>query len=319
MPFFPFVQLEYTHSIGPPPGRYVVHPHDRNGSESFVAGGGQVPSPDTPIDEIDVRLMGTADVLAIQVKGTSGPTPKRWKSGLPTPPPGEPPAELSVTVVTVILATRMIGEEQLAAQQLSTVAGSPEEQARVLETALAIVRRSVSAYRLAAADPYVPDISPLDARAARIGYGEAGAVVRGSWTKAIGVRLPKPPKINRTTQLMPVQAMAAMLNGSMGSLQSEELILAAVRDLDNDRVRGAAMTVNAAQELLLAELAGEELRAKVAPLVAKVESSRDAVRELAARAVLDQLSGRDAELLREYADAAGALVDAWRYVPLGFA
>jgi hypothetical protein len=118
---------------------------------------------------------------------------------------------------------------------------------------------------------------------------------------------------------MPVQAMAAMLNGSIGSLESEELILAAVRDLDNDRVRGAAVTVNAAQELLLAELAGEELPAKVARLVAKVESTRDAVREIAARAVLDQLTPRDADALREYADDAGALVDAWRYVPLGFA
>jgi hypothetical protein len=118
---------------------------------------------------------------------------------------------------------------------------------------------------------------------------------------------------------MPVQAMAAMLNGSMGSLQSEEMILAAVRDLDNDRVRSAAATLNAAQELLLAELAGEELQPRVARLVAKLESTRDAVREIAARAVLDQLTNRDADALREYADDAGALIDAWRYVPLGFA
>jgi hypothetical protein len=238
---------------------------------------------------------------------------------LPKPPPGEPPGEISVTIVTVILATRMIADERLARRQLATIEGSPEEQAAVLEAGLTILRKGVSAYRLAAADPYVPDVSPLDARAARIGYGEAGAVVRGGWTEAIGVRVPKSPKINRTTQLMPVQAMAAILNGSLASLESEEMLLAALRDLDNDRNRSAAVTINAAQELLLAELAGEELAPKVSRLVAKLEATRDAVRELAARAVLDQLSGRDAELLREYADDAGALIDAWRYVPLGFA
>jgi hypothetical protein len=319
MPLFPFVQLEYTHSIGPPPGRYIVHPYDRNGSESFAAGGGYVPTVDTPYDQLDAKLMGTADVLVVQVRGASAPSPKRFRSGLPRATPGEQPAELSVTIVTVILATRMIRDERLAPGQLTSVRNSVEEQHRILEAALAIVRRGVSAYRLAAADPYVPDLSPLDARAARIGYGEAGDVVRGSWTEAVGVPLPKPQKVNRTTQLMPVQAMAAILNGSMGSLQSEEMILAAVRDIDNGRLRGAAVTINAAQELLLAELAGEELPAKVARLVAKVESTRDAVRELASRAVLDRLTNRDEDALREYAEDAGALIDAWRYVPLGFA
>ena len=320
MAIFPFVQLEYTHSIGPPVGRYIVHPHDRNGSVDFAAGGaGILPGPESPLDDIDARLMGTADVLVIQVRGASAPTPKRWRSGLPKPPPGEPPAEISVTLVTVILATRMLRDERAARSQLATIEASPDEQAKILETALTIVRKGVSAYRLAAADPYVPDVSPLDARAARIGYGEAGAVVRGGWTEAIGVRVPKPPKMNRTTQLMPVQAMAAMLSGAIASLESEEMLLAAIRDLDNGRYRGAAVTVNAAQELLLAELAGEELPAKVARLVAKVESSRDAVREIAGRAVLDQLTSRDPDLLREYADDAGALIDAWRYVPLGFA
>ena len=319
MPLFPFVQLEYTHSIGPPPGRYIVHPYDRNGSETFAAGGGYVPSVDTPYDELDAKLIGTADVLVVQVRGASAPAPKRFRSGLPKAPSGEPPAELSVTVVTVILATRMIRDERLAAGQLHSVQNSPEEQERILDAGLEIVRRGVSAYRLAAADPYVPDLSPLDARAARIGYGEASAVVRGNWTEAVGVRLPKSPKVNRTTQLMPVQAMAAMLNGSMGALESEEMILAAVRDLDSGRIRAAAVTINAGQELLLAELAGEELPAKVARLVAKLESSRDAVRELAARAIRDQVSVRDADKLREHAEDAGALIDAWRYVPLGFA
>jgi hypothetical protein len=319
MPLFPFVQLEYTHSIGPPAGRYIVHPFDRNGSESFAAGGGQVPAPDTPEDELDAKLLGTADVLVIQVRGAPAPAPRRFRPGLRTPPAGEQPAEISVTVVTVVLATRMIGDEATAASQLASIAGSPEEQQRILDAALTIARKGVTAYRLAAADPYVPELSPLDARAARIGYGEASAVVRGGWTDAIGVKLAKMPKINRTTRLMPVQAMAAMLNGSLSALEAEELVLGAVRDLDHGRNRGAAVTINAAQELLLAELAGEELPPKVVRLVAKLESGRDAVRELAKRAVLDQLSAGDPELLREYIEDTGAVIDAWRYVPLGFA
>ena len=97
------------------------------------------------------------------------------------------------------------------------------------------------------------------------------------------------------------------------------MLLRCVRDLEYHRNRSAAVTIHAAQELLLAELGGRSWRQRCRGSSPSSSSTRDAVRELAARAVLDQLSGRDAELLREYADDAGALIDAWRYVPLGFA
>jgi hypothetical protein len=297
---FTFVQLEFTHSIGPPPGRYTIHPHDHQGSYDRNAS------------------LGSADVLVVQVRGAPGPARRRFRPSLPAAPPGAAPAEISVTVVTVVLATSMLDNPESAKQLLASLKGSSEQQQQLVAGALAIVNRGVSAYRLAAADPYVPDLSPLDARAVRIGYGDASSVVRGGWSEAFGVKPAPVPKLARTTRLMPIQAMAGMLAGTIGVLEAEEPILCVVRDLDQGRNRAAAITLPGAQELLLAELAGHDLRPQVVELVAKVESGLQAARRLAGRALLDQLSSRDQERLRELAEDAGALVDAWRYVPLGF-
>jgi hypothetical protein len=297
MPLFPFVQLEFTHSIGPPAGRYTVHPRD-------------------PQDQDDG--LGSADVLVVQVRGAPGPSPRRFRPSLRAAPDGELPAELSVTVVTVVLATRLLVDVGAAKRLLASLKASREEQQRLVSGACAIVSRGVSAYRLAAADPYVQDLSPLDARATRVGYGDAASVMRGGWSEAFGVKPTRPPKITRTTRLMPLQAMTGMLADTGGVLEAEELILSAVRDLDHGRNRAAAMTLVGAQELLLAELAGHDLDARVVKLVGKVESTREDVRRLADRALLDQLTGRDQERLLELVEDAGALVDEWRYVPLGF-
>jgi hypothetical protein len=48
-----------------------------------------------------------------------------------------------------------------------------------------------------------------------------------------------------------------------------------------------------------------------------VVQSRDAVDDLAERALSGALTGDDLERLGELAEEAGALVDAWRYVPAG--
>jgi hypothetical protein len=117
---------------------------------------------------------------------------------------------------------------------------------------------------------------------------------------------------------MPMQGMAAALTGTGRVLESEELILRVVRDLDHGRNRAAAMTLNAAQELLLAELAGEVLGAQVHGRIEKVIAARELAAQLAERALRGGLSGGDVAKLHELAEDAGAVVDAWRYVPLGY-
>jgi hypothetical protein len=319
MPLFPFVQLEFTHSIGPPPGRYTVPPRDRNASPSFaLAAGphraGARVSLEEPVDE---AAIGTADVLVIQVLGAPAPARRRFRAALPPAAEGAAPREVSVTVVTVVLATRVLADHDTATRLMSSLRTSADERDALLAGALAIVRGAVSAYRLAAADPYVPDLSPLDARAVRVGYGDASAVVRGGWSEAVAVAAERPPRLTRTGRLMPVEAMAGMLAGTVGVLEAEELILAVVRDLDHGRHRAAAITLAGAQDLLLAELSGTDVPEVAAP-VAQFEATRDEVGEIAARAIADQLNRSDPHRIGELAEQAGAVVDVWRYAPLGY-
>jgi hypothetical protein len=151
----------------------------------------------------------------------------------------------------------------------------------------------------------------------RIGFGEAGVVVRGGWEDAFAVSPPAQPRINRTVRLMPMQGMAAVLTGTGRVLESEELILRVVRDLDHGRNRAAAVTLDAAQRLLLAELAGEVVGAQVHGRIEKVITARELAAQLADRALRGELCEPDVATLHELAEDAGAVVDAWRYVPLG--
>jgi hypothetical protein len=323
-PQFPFVQLEFTHSIGPPAGRYTVYSEENGASGGPHAGpaAATVPAesraaPRVSLDGVDESLLGTADVLVVEVRGGPPPSPRRFRQNLSRAPEGAPPRELSVTVVTVVLGTRVLDDLSAARKLLRSIKRSREEQDRWTTVALAIVGRGVSAYRASAADPYVPDVSPLDACAVRIGFGEAGVVVRGGWEDAFAVSPPAQPRINRTVRLMPMQGMAAVLTGTGRVLESEELILRVVRDLDHGRNRAAAVTLDAAQRLLLAELAGEVVGAQVHGRIEKVITARELTAQLADRALRGELCEPDVATLHELAEDAGAVVDAWRYVPLG--
>ena len=324
-PQFPFVQLEFTHSIGPPAGRYIVYPQANGASggshastvAAAVSAGSQA-APSVSPDGVDESLLGAADVLVVEVRRAAPPSPRRFRPNLPRRPEGAPPRELSVTVVTVVLGSRMLDDPSAARKLLRSIKGSREEQDRWTNAALAILSRGVSADRASAADPYVPDVSPLDACAVRIGYGEAGVVVRGGWEVAFAVPPPPPPRIKRTVRLMPMQGMAAVLTGTGRVLESEELILRVVRDLDHGRNRAAAVTLNAAQELMLAELSGEVRGAQVQGRIEKVIAARELAARLAERALRGELSGADVAGLHDLAEDAGAVVDAWRYVPLGY-
>jgi hypothetical protein len=324
-PQFPFVQLEFTHSIGPPAGRYIVYPEDNDASGRSHAGSvaGALPAerraaPGVSLDGPDESLLGTADVLVVQVRGAPPRSPRRFRPDLPRAPEGAVPRELSVTVVTVVLGTRMLNDVRAARKLLGSIKRSRTEQEQWASKALAILRRGVAAYRASAADPYVPDVSALDARAVRIGYGEAGVVVRGGWEDAFGVAPPRSPRVTRAVRLLPMEGMAAVLTGNGRVLESEELILRVVRDLDHGRNRAAAVGLKAAQELLLAELGGEVLGAQVQGRVETVLAARKRAAELAESALLGNLREADGATLRALAEDAGAAVDAWRYVSLGY-
>ena len=207
---FPFVQFEFTHSIGPPAGRYVVHPEDEEEAQSAVldeldatfdemsaagatTSSGQVATPQAPAlapvgDGGDDLLLGTADVIVIRTVGAPPPRSGRLgRGGAPAVADDEKPRELSLTLATIVFGTRLLPDDTVAARFFTSVQTKADERDQWARAALETLNRGVAAYRVCAADPYVMDLSPLDARATRIGYGIAELVAAGKWEKAITV------------------------------------------------------------------------------------------------------------------------------------
>lgn len=339
---FPFVQFEYTHSLGPPAGRYIVHPEEEEPQSSAVldeldtafdemsaagAQGGAVVTaqPAAPPASIsgnaeDDLLLGSADVLVIRVVGAPSPKGGRFgRGGAPEVADGEKPRETSLTLATIVFGTRLLPDDRIAARFFESVQTKEGERDQWSRAALEILNRAVVAYRACAADPYVADVSPLDARATRIGYGIAELVAAGKWEKAIAVPPPPTVRLSRDQKLMPTQAMGMVLTGNGTVLESEELIIRAVLDLEQRRPRAAACGLHAGFELLLGEFAGKVMAGALQSQFERLVEQRAEIAELAAAARRGGLATREVERLADLAEATGALVDRWRYEALGFA
>jgi hypothetical protein len=312
---FPFVQFEFSHNIGPPPGRYLVSGPMANeeapalAAEAFVEllGGDVSSSASAPVTKL-----GGADVLVIRVSGARAARPRRLNRRAPQAFAEEEP-ELSVTLVTVIKGTRMLSGADAAERLLVELRGSSEAQQQWIDDALAIVNRAVCAYRACAVDPYAIDVGHADPRAIRVGYGPASELTRGAWSAAVTVRPVPQPRLDRATRLMPTQGMAAVLAGRSRTLEAEELILRVVLDLEHGRNRAAAAGLRAAHGLLIAELGEQPIPASVRERLESVARAEGAISALAERATTEPLSGEQVTRLGELTEELGALVDTWRY------
>jgi len=336
---FPFVQFEYTHSIGPPAGRYIVHPDVEEPQSAVVLdeldqafeemsaagapGGAQVVAPPaappaTGAD--DSLLLGSADVIVIRTVGAPAPKPNRFgRSGAPAVADDEKPRELSLTVATVVFGTRLLPDDRVASRFYESVQAKPDERDQWGRAALEILNRAVAAYRACAADPYVADLSPLDARSTRIGYGIAELVAAGKWEKAIAVPAPPALRLSRDQKVMPTQAMGLVLTGQGRVLESEELLLRAILDVEQHRPRAGACGLHAAYELLLGEFAAQVMAGAVQAQYERLLEARDEIAELAAAARRGPLGDRQVERLADLVEATGAFIDRRRYEALGYA
>lgn len=309
--YFPFVQFEFTHSIGPGAGSYTVVPDRRDDSAATLA------------DEQEAATgegwaLGSADVVALKVHGAARRRRGIVRRGARDEADGTPLEELSVIVATVVFGTAMLPEAAPARALLEAARTSVEEQERWADRALAVLNRVVRAHRLCAADPYALDLTRLEARTTRIGYGTAESVVAGCWEAAIRLLPRASQRVKTEERLMPAHAMTPMLAGRAPALESEELVLRAVLDLDHGRARAAAAGLHAAQELLLGEIAEMELPVAARERLDRILDSRERMAELARRSRSGPLPEADVEQLRAALEAVGAFVDVWRYQPLGY-
>jgi hypothetical protein len=196
---------------------------------------------------------------------------------------------VEVTRATVIDATPL-GDLDSADMWLARAAGGDAE--RVTGDALELLNRAVAGYRVASADPWLPDADPTRALVCRVGYGTGEQVAEGDWESARELPRPDPPR-GRSLVLAPQERLAALLSGRDVPLACEELTLRARADLDHGRGREAALQTSIALDAALAELEVWRDAGDVAGRLDELAGHRDAV-TAAAREALTGGLGPDA-------------------------
>jgi hypothetical protein len=193
--------------------------------------------------------------------------PRHRRRGRPVAP-GPPAPPGPVTRVTVI------GGDPLPEPRAWLE--RPDER---VADALEVLRRTVAAQRVAAADPLLPDPDPRRALVTRVGYGSGEQVADGDWSEAVapaGRRAARDPR--------PQERLAALLAGRDVALACEELALRARSDVDAGRPREAALQLEAALAAALAELEGWRGQRDLAARLAELAGLRDPVAAAAAAA-----------------------------------
>jgi hypothetical protein len=197
----------------------------------------------------------------------------------------EPTSVATGKATIVAVGSPFAGEED--ARAWLSKAGEVE-----LSGDLVVLARTLHAYRLASADPYLFSAGRRDALVARIGFGLGEEVADGRWTDARELH-PTDGRRSRTDRLEPQARFAAILTGRDRALVCEELALRARLDFDEDRPREAVLQVLVALDAALSELASDPAAATLHGRLDEL-GARRAATEKAARAALEGSLGEDA-------------------------
>lgn len=286
---FPFVELEFAHAIGPTAGRYVI-----------------------ALSSEDPAETGGKDVLQIQVVGGSAASKGIRRRTRQEDQP-DAPAEVPVVRVMWIGASQPDSGPALADLRLERLRDDEADRETLVEAVLDLLNVAVRAHRAAARDPYMTELTRDDPRAVRFGYGEARPLTQGTWTRAFLAPAPRTEKVDRAARVAPSETVALALRGSLDLLESDELVLRATLDLDQQRWRAAALQLAAGIVLLRRELADAITRG-VDPLVADedLERREDRVRDLIVLALADELDPVGQSELAQHVDAVAAVLGRWR-------
>ncbi|HYM55340.1 MAG TPA: hypothetical protein VES97_08260 [Solirubrobacteraceae bacterium] len=288
---FVFMQMEFPWVLGPQDGRYLLRRREDSAPEHVV-------------------VLGTLGAGRAANAHDRPGGPGRWpltgrresrRAGRPATPE---PAPVTTTRVTVIDPISLSAEHQARAWLADL------DRDRDVRAAAAVINRVLHLHRIAAADPYVHEVSPAQALVIRAGWGEGEQVADGRWVHARELpwsarsrRSPDRSEIgqrrrgigDRSAALRPLERLAVLLGGRGASLLCEELVLRARLDLDHGRLAHAALELDRAYAAALPELRGEG-RQDLAFRIAELEQLRAAVAGQALAALPDGTAQPDREL-----------------------
>jgi hypothetical protein len=258
---FSFVQVEFPWRLGPPDGRYLLRaPEDPDGPPSHV---------------IVLATLGAPERRRLAAR-------RRPRDAEPEPPP-TPVATARATIIDV--GRPLAGDA--AARAWLNDAGEDD-----LLAGLNVLNRTLQAFRLVTADPYLAPAGPQHALVGRVGFGAGEEVADGQWTAARELSLGDTRRGRRAARnlLVPQARLAALLGGREAPLACEELTLRARLDLDHGRPREAALQVLVALDAALAELAAGGHAAELADRLAELRGQREAIAAAAQAALAGRLS-----------------------------
>jgi hypothetical protein len=272
---FLFLQMEFPWALGPADGRYLLRALEGAEPERVVVLGtvGARPGP--------ARRRSPLRIRPASRRGLSSTTPE--------------PAPVATARATIVDPISLSAERQAQAwlDELD-----PEREAH---EAVAVLNRVLHFHRIAAADPYLHEVSPAQALVIRAGWGEGEQVADGRWLQArelpvIAGRRPAHARRrvlgDHTAALRPQERLAELLSARGSTLLCEDLALRARLDLDQNRLAHAAVELQAAYAAALFEL-GSERREDLAIRIAELVQLNAGVTEQA-RAVLGGTQVADA-------------------------
>jgi hypothetical protein len=254
------VQFEFPWALGPDDGRYILRGHAGEPSHVIVT-----------------RTLG-AEQRWLRRR-------RRSKAAAPLPEP----APVLTTRATVIGATPF------------TAAATAEDWLRRADlqehadTAVGVLNHLLHAYRTTTANPYVREVAYDQALTVRVGVGDGDQVADGRWSDARELE-ERRVRVSRAAAMLPQERLAALLAGRDAALACEELSLRARLDLDQGRLREAALQLRVALEAAIAELQPWIEQATMADRLATLREERGPVGRAANAALeggLDEATTED--------------------------
>ena len=303
---FLFIQMEFPWALGPPDGRYLLR--------ALVGA--------EPEHVVVLNTLGTH-------RSPSGrrPSTARRQARLLRRPAARVAATPEPATVATARAT-IVDPVSVSAERQAQAWLKDLDPGRDVGAAVAALNRLLHTHRIASADPYIHEVSPVQALVVRAGWGEGEQVAYGRWLHAR--ELPAPPAgaagrpagkgrlpgARRTAALRPEERLAEMLAARGAPLLCEELTLRARLDLDQGRSSHAAIELDRALAAALPELRAEG-RQDLALRIDELDQLRDGVARQAQAAMPDKDEAPELDVVRHALERLEAALRARTAAGLG--